>query len=196
MELWDAYDMNLNKIKDKTLIRGEAVPDGMYHLVCEVIVKHTDGTYLLMQRDKNKHYGEYWEATAGGSALQGENPLECAIRELREETGINETNLVELGRVVQHYHHSIYVVYIVISDSVKENTKDTFDYLRDKCSAVLVMLTGDTESGSIPVARELDMDYAYVNLMPEDKMELVEDFLSIQDASERLVCVGDRKSVV
>lgn len=72
MELWDAYDMNLNKIKDKTLIRGETVPDGMYHLVCEVIVKHTDGTYLLMQRDKNKHYGEYWEATAGGSALQGE----------------------------------------------------------------------------------------------------------------------------
>ena len=61
MELWDAYDMNLNKIKDKTLIRGEAVPDGMYHLVCEVIVKHTDGTYLLMRRDKNKHYGEYWE---------------------------------------------------------------------------------------------------------------------------------------
>ena len=85
MELWDAYDMNLNKIKDKTLIRGEAVPDGMYHLVCEVIVKHTDGTYLLMQRDKNKHYGEYWEATAGGSALQGENPIECATRELREE---------------------------------------------------------------------------------------------------------------
>ena len=32
MELWDAYDMNLNKIKDKTLIRGEAVPEG-YTLV-------------------------------------------------------------------------------------------------------------------------------------------------------------------
>ena len=29
MELWDAYDTNLNKIKDKTLVRGEAVPDGM-----------------------------------------------------------------------------------------------------------------------------------------------------------------------
>ena len=108
MELWDAYDMNLNKIKDKTLIRGEAVPDGMYHLVCEVIVKHTDGTYLLMQRDKNKHYGEYWEATAGGSALQGELPIECATRELREETGICETNL-------------IYVDYIVITDWDKSN---------------------------------------------------------------------------
>ena len=84
-----------------------------------------------------------------------------------------------------------YAGYIVIEDSIKENTKDTFDYLRDKCNAVLVMLTGDTESGSIPVARELEMDYAYVNLMPEDKLEHVEDFLSIQDSSERLVCVGD-----
>ena len=25
MELWDAYDTNLNKIKDKTLVRGEAI---------------------------------------------------------------------------------------------------------------------------------------------------------------------------
>lgn len=121
MELWDAYDTNLNKIKDKTLVRGQVVPDGMYHLVCEVIVKHTDGTYLLMQRDKNKHYGEYWEATAGGSALQGELPIDCAIRELREETGICETNLVELGRVVQHNNHSIYVDYIVITDWDKSN---------------------------------------------------------------------------
>ena len=84
-----------------------------------------------------------------------------------------------------------YAGYIVIEDTVKEDTKDTFHYLRDKCNAVLVMLTGDTESGSIPVARELNMDYAYVNLLPQDKLEYVEDFLSIQDASERLVCVGD-----
>lgn len=74
-----------------------------------------------MQRDKNKHYGEYWEATAGGSALQGELPIDCAIRELREETGICETNLVELGRVVQHNNHSIYVDYIVITDWDKYN---------------------------------------------------------------------------
>ena len=55
------------------------IPDGFYHLVCEIIVKHTDGTYLLMQRDLNKHYGGMWEATAGGSAVAGENPLECAM---------------------------------------------------------------------------------------------------------------------
>ena len=53
------------------------------------------------------------------------------------------------------------------------------------------MLTGDTEKASVPIARELEMDYAYTNLLPEDKLEYVEDFLSIQGNGERVVCVGD-----
>ena len=87
MELWDAYDMHLNKIEGVTLIRGDQVPEGYFHLVSEIIVKHTDGSYLIMQRDKRKHLGGMWETTAGGSALQGEDPLSCAKRELYEETG-------------------------------------------------------------------------------------------------------------
>lgn len=76
MELWDAYDRELNKLGGVTLVRGEEVPDGMYHLVSEVIVKHTDGEFLLMQRAPTKHFGGMWEATAGGSALCGESPLD------------------------------------------------------------------------------------------------------------------------
>ena len=58
-ELWDAYDKKFNKIENTTLVRGETIPDGIYHLVSEVIVKHTDGSYLLMQRDLRKHHGSY-----------------------------------------------------------------------------------------------------------------------------------------
>lgn len=112
-------------------------------------------------------------------------------KKLMDWQGITCTEVEQPGTVLYVAIGKHYAGYIVIEDSIKENTKDTFDYLRDKCNAVLVMLTGDTESGSIPVARELEMDYAYVNLMPEDKLEHVEDFLSIQDSSERLVCVGD-----
>lgn len=99
-ELWDAYDKKFNKIENTTLVRGETIPDGIYHLVSEVIVKHTDGSYLLMQRDLRKHHGGEWEVTAGGSALQGENGLEAAIRELKEETGLNADKLHELYMTV------------------------------------------------------------------------------------------------
>ena len=84
-----------------------------------------------------------------------------------------------------------YAGYIVIADTIKEDAVDTLQYLKEKCKAVLVMLTGDTKSGSVQVAKELEMDYAYADLMPEDKLEQVEDFLRIQDGTERLVCVGD-----
>ena len=47
-EIWDAYDKEFNKIDNVTLVRGENIPDGMYHLVGEIIVKHKDGTYKKM----------------------------------------------------------------------------------------------------------------------------------------------------
>ena len=121
MEIWDAYDKNLKKIEGMTLIRGEKIPEGVYHLVCDVIVRHTDGEYLLMQRDSRKHYGGMWEATAGGSALQGESPLDCAIRELREETGIRAEYLEEVGRVRAAGRNAIYCEFLCITDCKKDS---------------------------------------------------------------------------
>ena len=121
MEKWDAYDSKLNKIDGVTLIRGEQIPEGYFHLCCEIIVRHTDGSYLIMQRDKRKHLGGMWEATAGGSALQGEDPLTCAYRELREETGIESDELIEIGRVLRHSHKTYYVDYLCITDVDKNS---------------------------------------------------------------------------
>ncbi len=119
MELWDAYDVSFKKIKDKTLIRGEKIPQGFYHLVCDVLVKHIDGTYLLMKRDLRKTFGGMWEATAGGSALIGESPLQCAFRELKEETGIIADILTQVGIVKDK--DTIYVEFLCITDWNKES---------------------------------------------------------------------------
>ena len=117
MEYWDAYNQDLEKIEGLTLIRGETIPDGVFHLVSDVIVRHIDGTYLLMRRDERKHFGGMWEATAGGSALKGETPLACAVRELREETGIETEELTEVGRVVGH--DRIYFEFLCVTDCDK-----------------------------------------------------------------------------
>lgn len=84
-----------------------------------------------------------------------------------------------------------YVGYIIIEDVIKKDAKDTLAYLRDKCRGVLVMLTGDTEKSGREVAEALEMDYVYANLMPKDKLDKLEDFLFLQDDTEKVVCVGD-----
>lgn len=62
MELWDAYDERFNKTDGIVLVRGEQIPDKCFHLVSEIIVKHKDGSFLIMKRDKRKHLGGMWEA--------------------------------------------------------------------------------------------------------------------------------------
>lgn len=111
----------MNVIDIQVLVRGEKIPKGVYHLVSEVIVKHQDGTYLLTQRNPRKNLGGMWEATAAVSALQGENPLECVKRELREETVILTDDFIEVGRVLHQKHQTYYVNYLCHTDVDKDS---------------------------------------------------------------------------
>ncbi|MBR3928675.1 MAG: NUDIX domain-containing protein [Clostridia bacterium] len=121
MEIWDGY------FEDGTqagidLVRGEKIPQGLYHLVCEILVRHVDGDYLLMQRDfKKDNYPGFFEATAGGSALKGEDRDACAKRELKEETGITPEALSEIGRFVSK--DTIYHTYLALSSLNKSSVR-------------------------------------------------------------------------
>ncbi len=119
MELWDAYYID-GTPAGRDLVRGEPVPDGLYHIVCEILVRHVDGDYLLMQRDFSKlGYPGFFEATAGGSALKGEDKLTCARRELLEETGIAAESLTEIGHCVRR--DTLYFEFLCVTDCDKSS---------------------------------------------------------------------------
>lgn len=119
MEIWDAY-LPDGTLAGCDLVRGEPIPAGLRHLVSEVLVRHTDGDYLLMRRDPRKRaYGGYLEATAGGSALKGEDAIACAKRELREETGITAGTFTNIGRFVSH--NTIYEIFLCVTDCDKDS---------------------------------------------------------------------------
>ena len=125
MEIWDAYNCNFEKIEGLTLVRGEEakIPEGVFHLVNQILVRHADGTYLLMKRAPCKAHPNMWEPSAGGSALKGETALESAFRELREETGIVATELQELEWTVNPKTHSIHVKYLCVTDCDKNSVQ-------------------------------------------------------------------------
>lgn len=120
MELWDAYNRNGEKTGE-ILVRGEPIPEGRYHLVCEVLVRHIDGDYLCMIRSRKKpNYPLYPECTAGGSALMGDSPIDCIKRELREETGIEWDEFEEVNRTVRECYATIFHSYICTVDWPKD----------------------------------------------------------------------------
>lgn len=85
-ELFDIYDKN-RQLTGKFKERGSSLTDEEYRVVVQVWIKNSMGQWLISKRSKNKSYPLKWEPT-GGCVLSGENSLECAIREVREELGI------------------------------------------------------------------------------------------------------------
>ena len=57
VEKWDAYYED-GSMAGCDLIRGLPIPDGLYHLACECLVKHNDGEYLLMEINSNNYVCE------------------------------------------------------------------------------------------------------------------------------------------
>ncbi|SHJ25750.1 ADP-ribose pyrophosphatase YjhB, NUDIX family [Clostridium cavendishii DSM 21758] len=94
-EYWDLYDENRNKVN---LIheRGVPIKSGLYHMVVSVWIRNKDGKYLMSKRHPNKQYPNLWECT-GGAVILGETSLQAAIREVKEELGIElDENLGKL----------------------------------------------------------------------------------------------------
>lgn len=139
MELWDGYNAD-HTLAGVDIAREDEqkgnFPKGLYHLVADVIVKHTDGTYLAMQRDFNKiGFPGEWELGAGGSVLKGESAYEGALRELREETGVIADDLTALSTVSVVCENGVgvhYRLFLCITDIDKKAIRlqkgETIDY--------------------------------------------------------------------
>lgn len=87
MEYWDLYDYR-GKRKNKIAIRGSKLNNDEFHLVVNAWIVNDKGEFLITQRSENKTHPLMWECT-GGSALLGESSLQTAIREIKEELGID-----------------------------------------------------------------------------------------------------------
>lgn len=121
-EYWNAYLENGQKT-DIVLERSKSIPQGLYHLVVECIIVHTDESILFMKRDSKKPaFPNYYEATAGGSALLDEDSKTAILRELLEETGIQleASQLVHHHHFVAHEHQCIFDLYWAKVDCKKD----------------------------------------------------------------------------
>ncbi len=86
--------------------------------------------------------------------------------------------------------NGVYAGYFVIADEIKEDSKIAVHNLK-KLGIKTIMLTGDTESAAAAVAKELDLDLYYSNLLPGDKVDKIEELLSKTAKNEAVLFTGD-----
>jgi 8-oxo-dGTP pyrophosphatase MutT (NUDIX family) len=84
-ELRDLYDINGNKT-DKTYYKGEVIPKGYYPMVVMVVIRNSNGEFLMQKRSLSK--GGDWGVT-GGHPKSGETPIEGIVTEVKEELGLD-----------------------------------------------------------------------------------------------------------
>ena len=96
-EIWDLYDEN-RELLGKDHVRGEQLPIDGYHLVVHVWIRNSKGEYLISQRSANRPtFPLVWECV-DGSVVKGEDSLQGALREVKEEVGVDL--LPEKGQVI------------------------------------------------------------------------------------------------
>ena len=125
MEIWDLYDENGNKTGETwERSRAKEIPEGRYHIVCDILIRHLDGEFLLTLRDPEKDiYPGCLEASAGGSALSGETPEEAACREMLEETGLTADRLELIGTTRKPQSRSMIYAYLATVNCKKDSVR-------------------------------------------------------------------------
>ena len=107
---------------------------------------------------------------------------------LMSSNSINFEKSEEFGSVVYVAEEGKFLGSIVINDRIKEDAGESLIALKSVGVEKSVMLTGDIKEVADVVANELGIDYAYSELLPQDKVEKVEEEL---DDNKILAFVGD-----
>ena len=94
----------------------------------------------------------------------------------------------DFGTIVYVARNNVFLGTIVINDRIKETSKESLAALKNIGIQKNVMLTGDTKEVADIVAREVGLDYAYAQLLPQDKVDKLEEILAEKNTT---AYVGD-----
>lgn len=97
----------------------------------------------------------------------------------------------DIGTVLYVAIDQKYCGYILISDRIKEDSKIAIKQLKNSNVSQTVMLTGDKKDVGEFVANEIGLDKVYTDLLPDGKVEKVEELMKQKSEKGKLVFVGD-----
>ena len=110
---------------------------------------------------------------------------------LMKKYGIEYKPCHDVGTIVHIAIDQKYVGHILISDKIKPHAKEAIARLKEVGVKETIMLTGDVRTVANKVASDLNIDKVYSELLPQDKVNKVEELLEKKQEKEKLAFVGD-----
>ena len=127
----------------------------------------------------------------GVTALVDNKKVMAGNDKLMEKFNIQYNKELHEGTVVHVACEGKYAGYILIADQVKDDALSAIKTLKENNIREIVMLTGDSESAGVSIAKVLGIDKVYTKLLPQDKVERVEQLISQKSEKGMLMFVGD-----
>jgi Cd2+/Zn2+-exporting ATPase len=110
---------------------------------------------------------------------------------LMQENGIEFTECEDIGTISYVAIDNEYAGYILIADKIKDDSYTAIKELKNSNIKKTIMLTGDRKAVGESVAKELNIDKVYTELLPDGKVEKVEELIKEKSKKGKLAFVGD-----
>ena len=110
---------------------------------------------------------------------------------LMNEYKISFTKCSDIGTILYVAIEGKYVGYIIIADTIKEDSKTAITELKKNNIKQTVMLTGDKKEVGEEVGKKLGIDKIYTELLPDGKVEKLQELLQEKSEKGKLAFVGD-----
>ena len=127
----------------------------------------------------------------GVTAVVDGHEVAAGNGKLMKELGVKYLECHTAGTIIHMVIDKEYAGHIVISDIVKEHSKEAVEQLKRAGIKKTVILTGDSKKTAEQTADILGIDEVYSELLPGNKVEKVEKLLAEKSEKEKLVFVGD-----
>lgn len=166
-----------------------------YAAYAEAFSNHPIATSILKAYGKeiNKSTIENYEEIPGHGVkviVEGKEIL-AGNHRLMDKENISFKKVDSIGTVVHIALNKSCLGYIVISDEIKKDSAKAIKALKAMGVKKIVMLTGDNSSVAAKIGEELGLDQVYAELLPDQKVEKLEQLEKEKTAKGKLVFVGD-----
>lgn len=176
-----------NEMEEKKLIEYAALAESASSHPISKSLQKAYGKEIDRSRIQNI------QEISGNGVIATVDSIEVAAGndKLMKRLNINYEPCHKVGTIIHMAIGGEYAGHIVISDLLKPTSKKAVSSIKNSGVKKTVMLTGDTKAVAQQVAGELGIDKVYSELLPSDKVSMVEQLMKEKPKKTSLVFVGD-----